>query len=51
MDPLRAGDPRQVGRTIQHGHTAQIHSLAFRPDGKTLATASADGTVRLWRLT
>lgn len=30
------------------GHTPYVKSLAFSPDGKTLATADWQGTLRLW---
>jgi WD40 repeat protein len=35
-------------RTSLVGHTGFVFSLAFSPDAATLATASADETVRLW---
>jgi serine/threonine protein kinase len=40
--------PRSPSRLI--GHTDTVTALAFPAGGKTLASASADGTVRLWTL-
>jgi serine/threonine protein kinase/DNA-binding beta-propeller fold protein YncE len=30
------------------GHAGKIHGLAFRPDGKAVASAAQDGKIRLW---
>ncbi|HEV7452880.1 MAG TPA: hypothetical protein VGO16_16140 [Pseudonocardiaceae bacterium] len=40
--------PRQLGQPLT-GHTRAVYSVAFAPDGRTLAT-STDQTVRLWDL-
>ena len=32
------------------GHTFAVHDVAFSPEGDSLATASADGTARVYYL-
>ena len=33
---------------IQTGHASSVNSVAFSPDGKTLASGSSDFTIKLW---
>jgi WD40 repeat protein len=35
-------------RAILVGHRGQVRAVRFAPDGKSIATASLDGTVRIW---
>jgi len=33
---------------IQNGHTREVNSIAFSPDGKVLASGSFDNSIKLW---
>ena len=48
-DVADPAQPRPLGQPLT-GSTAAVDSLAFSPDGHTLASGSGDGTTRLWNL-
>ncbi len=35
-------------RITLNGHTAQVETLQFSPNGKTLVSTAQDGTILLW---
>ena len=39
---------QDIRHTVLKGHTGNVYSVVFSPDGSMLASGSADDTIRLW---
>jgi WD40 repeat protein len=46
LSPLSAQEPKL--RDTLKGHTTVVFSVAYSPDGKTLASGNSDGKIKLW---
>lgn len=41
-------EAQEVKLVLQTGHGSQINAISFSPDGKIIASASADETIKIW---
>lgn len=45
---VRVTDPSDESAVVLQGHTDEVHTATFTPDGTRVLSAAPDGTLRLW---
>ena len=45
---MLAADSLELKAEKQSAHSADVNSVAFSPDGKTIVSGSADETIKVW---
>ncbi|WP_375476373.1 WD40 repeat domain-containing protein, partial [uncultured Nostoc sp.] len=48
LKPNERKENRAIEVNTLEGHSSSVRGVVFSPDGKTLASASADNTIKLW---
>lgn len=48
IEKINLPPPLKADLVVQTTHTSHVRSVKFSPDGKILASASFDGTIKLW---
>jgi len=49
-DALRRALPQMRVERVFYGHTGKVYTVSISPDGKFIASAGNDGTIRIWNI-